>query len=715
MYDDGTPVTATCDFRVLLYDAPIGGNQVGNTQIISDIAVVDGFFVLSLNFGAAAFEGDARYLDIAVRCGPEPSFTSFADRVTLTAAPYSLYALGAPWAGIGGIPADLADGDDNTTYTAGDGLALAGTTFSVLSDTVQLRIAEACPAGSSIRAIAQDGTVLCESDDNTTYTVTTGMTLIDTTLGLDTSFTDGRYWQLGGNTAALNADARHDRRPLADADCIGDTRTAALAGVCSLQMPPTLIGGSLENRAYAGTIGAVIAGGGPQDILGIGPNVIYDNMGVIGGGSGNVAGSDDADQTTAQFTTVGGGRENSASEEYASIGGGYQNSASGDISTIGGGFSNNLRGFGSVIAGGSFNTIYDSYTTIGGGFNNKAGSDTGSTVDADYATVAGGYDNVASEDSATVGGGYLNEASGYISTIAGGAGNIVQGEFGFIGGGGPQDIDNPLATSNRVYDNYGMIGGGSNNTAGTFGSDITNAMYATVGGGLSNTASGTYATVPGGRSNGASSDYSFAAGRRAIANDTGAFVWADSTDTNFFSSAPNQFRVRATGGVQFVTNSANTTGVTLAAGSGTWASISDRNAKMAFAPVDERAILEQVAQLPITTWQYRSEAGQVRHMGPMAQDFAAAFGLGDTNTTITTVDADGVALAAIQGLHALAQEQDAQITALQQDNAALLARLEALEQRIATRDTPHDAGLPLVAIIASIIGAGMLVVLRRTR
>ncbi|NJK80614.1 MAG: hypothetical protein HC914_12230, partial [Chloroflexaceae bacterium] len=242
LYDDGTPVTATCDFRVLLYDAPIGGNQVGNTQLISDVAVVDGFFVLSLNFGAAAFEGDARYLDIAVRCGPEPSFTSFADRVTLTAAPYSLYALGAPWAGIGGIPADLADGDDNTTYTAGDGLALAGTTFSVLSDTVQLRIAEACPAGSSIRAIAQDGTVLCESDDNTTYTVTTGMTLLDTTLGLDTSFTDGRYWQLGGNTAALTP-------TLGTTD--GLSLTLIVSGTPALRLlpgllvtdAPTLIGG----------------------------------------------------------------------------------------------------------------------------------------------------------------------------------------------------------------------------------------------------------------------------------------------------------------------------------------------------------------------------------------------------------------------------------------------------------------------------------------
>ncbi|NJO05922.1 MAG: hypothetical protein HC876_10595 [Chloroflexaceae bacterium] len=82
----------------------------------------------------------------------------------------------------------------------------------------------------------------------------------------------------------------------------------------------------------------------------------------------------------------------------------------------------------------------------------------------------------------------------------------------------------------------------------------------------------------------------------------------------------------------------------------------------------------------------------------MAQDFAAAFGLGADDISITTVDADGVALAAIQGLHTLVQEQDAQINALQhdnatlqQDNATLLTRLEALEQRVATQDTPSSA------------------------
>jgi hypothetical protein len=78
---------------------------------------------------------------------------------------------------------------------------------------------------------------------------------------------------------------------------------------------------------------------------------------------------------------------------------------------------------------------------------------------------------------------------------------------------------------------------------------------------------------------------------------------------------------------------------------------SDRNAKTDFASVDAAAVLEKVALLPIQQWRFKAEPDGVRHVGPMAQDFRAAFGLGEIPTAIATVDADGVALAAIQGLN----------------------------------------------------------------
>jgi hypothetical protein len=92
--------------------------------------------------------------------------------------------------------------------------------------------------------------------------------------------------------------------------------------------------------------------------------------------------------------------------------------------------------------------------------------------------------------------------------------------------------------------------------------------------------------------------------------------------------------------------------------------------------------------MPIATWNYRSEEPDTRHLGPTGQDFYAAFGLGDSDKAISTLDADGVALTAIQGLYELVQEKDGQIAALEaevstlhQQNTDLEARVAALEQR----------------------------------
>jgi hypothetical protein len=97
---------------------------------------------------------------------------------------------------------------------------------------------------------------------------------------------------------------------------------------------------------------------------------------------------------------------------------------------------------------------------------------------------------------------------------------------------------------------------------------------------------------------------------------------------------------------------------------------SDRNVKRDFATVDTREVLEKLAALSIQTWAYTNDTRGSRHLGPVAQDFKAAFGLGADDTSIATVDADGVALAAIQGLN----------QKLEAENAELKARLEKLEQ-----------------------------------
>ena len=330
------------------------------------------------------------------------------------------------------------------------------------------------------------------------------------------------------------------------------------------------------------------------------------------------------------------------------VSGGTGNTANGDFpghSTVGGGDQNSASGPWSTISGGFFNTASSNANTVGGGDQN---------------TASGGF-----YGHATVGGGDQNSASGAWSTISGGNRNTASSYAATVGGG----------DQNTASALHATVGGGRDN--------IASGIRATVVGGAFNTAYGYGATVGGGRDNTASGDDSMAAGRRAKAIHNGSFVWGDSVDVDKSSSAVNQFNVYASGGTRIFSNSAASAGVLLAPGGGSWTSVSDRNAKENIEVVDAREILERVASIPISTWNYKAQDDSIRHMGPMAQDFYAVFGLGLGETGIDTIDPDGVALAAIQGLRAekgeemavLAErlaEKDAQIAALQ-------ARLEKLE------------------------------------
>lgn len=109
--------------------------------------------------------------------------------------------------------------------------------------------------------------------------------------------------------------------------------------------------------------------------------------------------------------------------------------------------------------------------------------------------------------------------------------------------------------------------------------------------------------------------------------------------------------------------------------------ISDQNRKEGFEAVDRSEILRKLAGLEITTWRYTSEPQDVRHLGPVAQDFKAAFGLGASEEAIFLVDADGVALAAIQALSDEIQSVRSENTGLRHSIDALQERLKRLEGR----------------------------------
>ena len=102
-----------------------------------------------------------------------------------------------------------------------------------------------------------------------------------------------------------------------------------------------------------------------------------------------------------------------------------------------------------------------------------------------------------------------------------------------------------------------------------------------------------------------------------------------------------------------------------------------------FEPLDPLQVLAVVDEMPITSWNFKADAPDVRHVGPMAQDFYEAFGLGIDEEHISPLDVSSVALVAIQGLNEVVQEKEAQINALEAQNTELEARLSALEQRLA--------------------------------
>ena len=127
------------------------------------------------------------------------------------------------------------------------------------------------------------------------------------------------------------------------------------------------------------------------------------------------------------------------------------------------------------------------------------------------------------------------------------------------------------------------------------------------------------------------------------------------------------------GGFYLYTTANLSSGVSLAAGGSSWAALSDVNAKENFRDVDGEELLDKLARIPIRVWNYKAQDTAIRHMGPTAQDFRAAFGLGDFPLRINTIDADGVALAGVQALEARTRALQAELEILRQRLDALAA------------------------------------------
>jgi trimeric autotransporter adhesin len=98
--------------------------------------------------------------------------------------------------------------------------------------------------------------------------------------------------------------------------------------------------------------------------------------------------------------------------------------------------------------------------------------------------------------------------------------------------------------------------------------------------------------------------------------------------------------------------------------------------------IDGKKVLAKLAAMPVYQWQPKGQNSHILHMGPMAQDFMKAFGMGEDDKLIGMQDADGVALAAIQGLNQIVKAKDAEIDLLKRANVRILQDMAAIKKRL---------------------------------
>jgi hypothetical protein len=457
-------------------------------------------------------------------------------------------------------------------------------------------------------------------------------------------------------------------------------------------------------------MGSFIGGGGALYYPALFPyyvaytNSISSDFGVVGGGLNNVI------QTRAGASVIGGGEDNVVSAEAsdASIGGGWGNSI--------------LEYSGSsVVAGGQQNVISTNQllSCIVGGFHNQAGGGARQyfvSMSRDQGNaIGGGGGNYITEGvlGGTIAGGANNTVgtNALYATIPGGMGNLAAGAYSLAGGRHAQALHDgtfvwadsqsadfaSTAANQFLIRASGGVGINKNNPASAL--DVNGTVTATsfagtalnLSGGLS---AGGGASITGDIQNSTPSGIMLDAANRPLitrgwdrftsGSYTGIGRWGLFMEPfNLVLGIPGDdvpgryFQVRkyaldgSFGNLMTVDQSGNLWTM------GAVNPPSDRNVKTNFAAVDTAEVLAKVAALPIQTWNYKNDAEDVRHLGPVAQDFRAAFNLGADDKHIATVDADGVALAAIQGLNAKMEAENAELRA---ENAELKTRLERLEK-----------------------------------
>ncbi|MCC6988834.1 MAG: tail fiber domain-containing protein [Acidobacteria bacterium] len=340
------------------------------------------------------------------------------------------------------------------------------------------------------------------------------------------------------------------------------------------------------------------------------------------------------------FASTALGQDVIASGPY-SVALGHTTKAVGPFSTAAG-LNTNAGGYAATTLGQNTTASGSAATAIG----------LGTTASGAAATALG--QNTTASGMRSLAAGFSSIASGLDSVAFGQNGSTASGETSFAAGFNAQ----ASAPYSRSW-GYNTVASGVSSTAIGVGTHAA---------GLGSMAIGTFSAVS------AAAPGSFVFGDRSTVGSGGVVT----------SVSPNQFLVRAAGGTAFWSSAGTvfptSPGVILFAGDSAWSSLSDVNAKENFRDLATDDVLARIAAMPVREWNYRAQDQAIRHIGPTAQDFHAAFGLGQDERRISTIDADGVALAGVKALEARTRADNERLT---RENDELRATLAAVQERLA--------------------------------